>query len=168
MTAVEIFAAALFYAVPIALLAMLFGERFATRGAGLALVLLALPAFYVGHYFLVKHLQGWPSNNPLPDEFRLLGFEVREPGANGSGNGEILLWVAAAGADRPRVHRVGYRRQLHESLIAAAERQARGHPQTGHRTDTRSAASAGSVDATLTEIRFRDADIGRLPAKEGG
>ena len=37
---------------------------------------------------------GWPTNEPLPDRFRLISAQIYEPNALINSEGAIYLWVA--------------------------------------------------------------------------
>ncbi len=153
------------YLLPVVLLAlMLVGQSRRPRWLTGAL-LIALPLFYIGHFLGFGAIQGWPSDTPLPDEFELLGFRIEEPSARDQDGGEILLWAQQIGASQPRVHRLTYSRQLHESLVAANHRQAQGAAQIG--TRTRSARNMSAQPGRGEDaITFRDRHTGELPPKE--
>ncbi len=153
------------YLLPLVLLALTLAAQ-ARRPRWLTgALLIALPLFYIGHFLGVGAVQGWPSDTPLPEEFALLGFQVVEPSARDEDGGKILLWAQQIGASQPRVHRLAYSRQLHESLVAAGHRQAQGAPQIGTRTRSTHAMSAQPRRGEDT-IMFRDRQTGGLPPKE--
>lgn len=164
MSAIQTAAVTLVYLLPAALVALLLtapGQRH-PRWL-LTTVLLALPVFYIGHYLLLQQMQGWPSTAPLPQQFQLLAFDITEPDPNSDRPGHILLWVDSGDNDRPRVHRLAYRKELHRELVAAGQRQAKGRPQIGSR-GTATGAAARNTD-TKEVISFRD-QVGRsLPSK---
>lgn len=165
MSTVPTAAITLVYLLPVALVALLLTTRW-LRSARWLLpsVLLALPAFYVGHYLILQQMQGWPSKAPLPTKFELLAFDITEPDPNTGRSGQILLWINAGDDDQPRVHRLGYQKDLHQELVAAGQRQAQGRPQVGTR-GTGVSAAVGSNAAKKEVISFRD-KVGRsLPSK---
>ncbi|MCW9079352.1 MAG: hypothetical protein OQK74_09275, partial [Gammaproteobacteria bacterium] len=109
MSTIQMVAMTLVYLLPVALVTLLL----TTLGRGhprwlLTAVLLAVPVFYVGHYLLLQQLPGWPSHAALPQQFRLLGFDIIEPDTKAGQSGRILLWVNAADSYQPRVHRLAY------------------------------------------------------------
>lgn len=165
MADVPAFSISLAYVLPIALLALLL-TRIARRSHLLIIAVLAtLPAFYVAHYQLLETVQGWPSDAPLPEAFELIAFDIEEPRPGDKAGGEILLWVndRAAPAQGPRVHRLGYSRSLHESLVDAGERQRQGQPQVG-----RVASHADRPNAAAdmrSPISFSSEQTSRLPEK---
>ncbi len=164
MTPLQTVTLTLLYLLPVALLAlMLSGDSRQRPRWLLVTVLLALPVFYIGHYLTLRELQGWPATTDLPPEFRLLAFDVREPDPKTGQPGQILLWLRANGDEQPRVYRQPYRKQLHQELVDAGQRQAEGRPQIG-RTAQREARRSGETGAAQV-VRFQDAETRRLPAK---
>jgi len=157
----------LLYLLPVSLLALLLTHRVSGYPRWLiTVVLLALPAFYVGHYHLLEQMQGWPSDAPLPQRFRLLGFDVTEPDTGKGETGRVLLWVQAPDSVSPRAHRLPYSKDLHQELVAAGQRRKNsGRTQIG----THQRATPGATDRPASEpqerIRFEDAKGPRLPAK---
>jgi hypothetical protein len=166
MNTIQMVAMTLVYLLPVALVTLLL----ATHGRRqprwlLTAVLLVLPVFYVGHYLLLQHLPGWPSHAPLPQQFRLLGFDIVEPDTKAGKRGRILLWINAADNDQPRVHQLPYRKDLHRELIAAGQRQAEGRVQLGTRSRQAAPASSGQAGTAQEMISFSDATPHALPAK---
>lgn len=157
----------LVYLLPIALLAVMLGSAARRPRWQIIVILCALPFFYVGHYVLLERLPGWPSQSPLPDSFRLLGFQVDEPDRRKDSAGQILLWVQSQGNQQPRVHALPYSKTVHQRLVKAGARLAQGHRQQGRRTTPSSEAAGASPVAPEGEINFRDFPQQRLPAKQG-
>ena len=154
------------YLVPLALLAVLLsGRRQRHPPWLLAVILIALPVFYVGHYLMLQQLQGWPSDTRLPERFRLLAFDIIEPDPNTADPGRILMWIQAAGERDPRVYAQSYRVQLHQALVAAGKRQQQGRQQIGGAVPQgRTEFSAGENARQV--IRFEDAVAKPLPSKQ--
>ena len=153
------------YVVPLVLLALILAATPPRPRLLVIGVLSALPVFYGGHYLLLQAVQGWPSGAPLPEQFELLAFQIDEPRVKGNEPGQILLWVVATEATRPRVHHFPYSKAMHQSLIEAGQRQARGTPQVGQRV-TRPPGASGGNAPRASDIVFRDHPRPRLPAKE--
>ena len=165
MTQIETVTLSVMYVVPLALLGLLATTVRWSRRWLAVLVLVALPVFYTGHYFLLQAIQGWPVDRPPPDEFNLLGFDVREPAQDSAG--EILIWIHSDGQPSPRAHRLPYSRELHQAIRAAGQRLSEGTPQTGRRgvaAENDDPASAGARGSTLS---FHDEPPRQLPAKGG-
>ena len=166
MSTVQTIAVTLGYLLPVALIALLLTAQVRRHPRWLlSTVLLALPVFYVGHYLLLQQLQGWPSTAPLPEHFRLLGFDIREPRPSKQDSGRILLWVKAADHEQPRVHVLAYRKTLHQELVAAGRRQEQGRPQFGTRSGRAATTASNAGDRAPEDIRFSDAQTRALPAK---
>lgn len=121
------------YVGPLAVVAALLLPGLKKNHRAVVAVLVSLPLFYLLHVSLISALQGWPSNAPLPDEFRLIAFEVNEPNAQSRDPGEILIWARSDPEQAARVYRLPYAKSLHRSLVAAGNRQSNGHPQRGRR-----------------------------------
>jgi hypothetical protein len=151
------------YLIPVALLALSFGTQGKRPRWLIAVILTALPVFYIAHYVSVGAIQGWPSNAPLPEQFQLLAFRIEEPDPADDGAGEILLWAQEYGLDEPRVHRLSYNKELHQKLVAAGRRQAEGARQVG---TFRSDEAAGTTADDRTAIRFHDEQRAGLPSKD--
>ena len=70
--------------------------------------------FYILTYDSFKNLIGWPSNDPLPDRFRLVAAQIYEPNALLNSEGSIFLWITdmddLAGLSTPRSHSLKYKR----------------------------------------------------------
>jgi hypothetical protein len=159
----------LLYVVPLALIGLVVATEGRRPRWLIAVTLVALPLFYVGHYLLLQGIQGWPTEAPLPERFELVAFDVSEPRPMTGQRGDILLWVRTTQAQQPRVHRLDYSRDLHQSLLAAAERQSEGKTQVGERSVRHAGTPGESGDRLPADsITFRDQVSPRLPAKEAG
>jgi hypothetical protein len=155
----------LLYVVPLVLVGLVVAAE-GWRPRWLIIVMLAaLPVFYAAHYVLLKGIQGWPTETPLPAHFELLAFDVSEPRPLTGEHGDILLWVRTKQAQQPRVHRLDYSRELHQSLLAAGERQSKGKTQVGERRVQHSTQGANGDRLPADSIVFRDQLRPRLPAK---
>lgn len=167
MTPLHVTLLSLAYVLPLAALGLYVSSNRFRRRWLLVGVLTVLPLFYGTHYLLIKSLQGWPSDEPLPDTFELVSFDVVEPtlSTGSREDGHILMWVREAPGATPRVHRLVYRRVLHESLNQAAKRQAKGEVQLGRRVERSAAKSATSGGQKRPLIDFRSRPPPRLPEK---
>ena len=155
----------LVYLLPVVLLALLLiGRRRRHPAWLLTIVLIALPAFYIGHYLMLQQLKGWPSDTELPQRFHLLAFDIIEPDPNAADPGRILLWIQGVGEKNPRVHAQPYRKQLHQTLVAAGKRRQQGYQQIGSKAPKGSTASMPERQAEQV-IRFEDAITKPLPSK---
>lgn len=154
------------YVLPLMLLAWVITGRNITRSRATLFVLLALPFFYLSHYLVVQHIAGLPSDQPVPDFFTLLGFEINEPNSRTDSAGEILLWLRADGSSSPRVHRLPYARELHESLSDAGERQAAGSTQVGVRRPISESAKTTESRSGESNLEFKNEQPRKPPAKQ--
>jgi len=120
-------------------------------------------AFYAGTWYGLKHLQGWPLNEPLPAEFRLIAEYIQQPDKQRGTDGAIYLWITDQSKDSdgvPRAYRIPYQEALHEEIAAAT---ARGRPQIGRRVEQ--AMNNPLEGQSGSAIRFEDEPKVRLPAK---
>jgi hypothetical protein len=157
------------YLLPVVLIALLMSSETRRTPRLIASLLIALPLFYVGHYLVLQQLQGWPSDAPLPETFRLLSFQIREPDPQHDRAGQILMWIESDPQASPRAHRLAYQKDLHQALVAAGRRQAEGRRQVGERRDddrlVRTERSAGR-SREVSSINFRDEERPSPPSKE--
>ncbi len=100
-----------------------------------AAAVVVVSAFYVFGYQSLMALLGWPTNQSLPEEFRLVGVQVYEPDKITLSEGAIYLWVASmsenAGQSVPRAYRIDYEENLHQKLVRAKVKDKDGVPQMG-------------------------------------
>jgi hypothetical protein len=162
MNTEQILAYSLVYVLPLLLVGVLIARcRHQRRWLTVAL-LGALPLFYIGQYQVLQATRGWPSEQALPASFELVAFRVIEPDARRGLSGEILLWASDTSSRIPRAYRLGYSRQLHETLADAGQRLDQGRIQIGTRKASGNGPSTGD-----TGIRFDDRPHPGLPAKPG-
>ena len=148
------------YALPLALFALLLAGARRRRAATLLLML--LPAFYLLHYFGLRHLTGWPASGAPPERFDLLAEYVIEPEPTSGSPGALFLWVKPPSSDRPRAYRLPYTRSLHETLSQAAARRSQGRSQVGERRPATDATGEGGGG----RLYFADKPGTTAPAKE--
>jgi hypothetical protein len=98
-------------------------------------VIMVLPLFYVGHYFGLKALQGWPTGQASPERFEVLAERVVEPDVRSGEPGAVYLWIQSADDDRPRAFRLPYSKALHQEANEADRRRAAGTAQRGIRIE---------------------------------
>jgi hypothetical protein len=163
MTNPQLVIYSLVYVLPLLLAALLIARCRHRRRWLTVTVLATLPFFYIGQYQVLQATRGWPSNDALPTTFELTAFKIVEPDARQGTSGEILLWASSADNRTPRAYRLGYSRQLHETLIDAGQRLEQRKIQIGTRNAGGNGASEGD-----TGIRFDDQPRSELPAKPGG
>lgn len=109
-----------------------------------AVVIVATAAVLVGCYLSLLDLLGWPTPfHPGDRDWVLIHAVVSEPDRRGGDEGDIFLWVRAdSDPGAPRALQFPYRRDLHESVVAALRRQAGGIVQ-GVRTSSGGNPGAG-------------------------
>ena len=73
------------------LLCFYFYSQFSRLTKNLTVLLVTLSYFYT--WFSVEGLLGWPSQQELPSQFRVLWIDINEPDKGDSEDGEIFFWV---------------------------------------------------------------------------
>ncbi len=114
---------------------------------------------YIAHYNGLLALTGWPSREPLPAEFDVLGMRVVEPSRDGKASGRIELWIGAPGDDESRLYRLPYSAGLHEQVADARRRQAEGRDQRGRSHASRQGGTGEGA------VSIEDKPPPRLPSK---
>ena len=94
-------------------------------------ILLAL-VFYIITLQSLPGFYGWPTKEPLPQKFLLVGMDVREP-RNETDPGVIYMWIVSLQEkeNKPRAYALPYSRELHTRLTAAKKRMEFGHNMAG-------------------------------------
>ena len=90
-------------------------------------LIVLVSGLYVGTYFGLSEIQGWPTKNPTPDSFRLLWANIDEPDKGANSDGQIYLWVRQLDLNgqidgEPRGHKLPYRVDLAENVEDALEK----------------------------------------------
>ena len=95
--------------------------------------------FYIFTYNSFRDLVGWPTNEPLPDRFRLISAQIYEPNALIDSEGSIFLWITdmndMAGLSTPRSYSLKYNKEIHERVSKALVSLKNGIPQMGENVD---------------------------------
>jgi hypothetical protein len=150
------------YVLPIVGLALIATAR--PRISIVTSVLLTLPLFYLAHYFGLKALQGWPTDEPLPERFDLLAEQVIEPDSRAGKPGAVFLWVRSSDDERPRAYRLSYSKALHEEADQAGKRRAAGTDQRGIRVE-RDSNDSGTRGGQELPVRIMNRINPRPPPK---
>lgn len=98
-------------------------------------VVVLVSAFYPVSYLAFMALLGWPTEQRLPDRFRLVAAQVYEPDKQRATTGAIYLWATdlstRAGRVTPRAYELPYSVTLHERVVEASKQLQKGVPQMG-------------------------------------
>jgi len=94
---------------------------------------------YVGTYFGLREIQGWPTQDPMPDSFRLLWAKIDEPDKATKSDGQIYLWVQQLDLigqvdGEPRAYKLSYRVDLAENVADALAKIEGGNKLNGKMT----------------------------------
>lgn len=151
------------YVLPLALLVLIWSSRRPRRRWKLLLSSL-LPFLYLWHWIGLKQIEGWPSNQALPDQFELISADVVEPNPAKNLSGSIHLWLRHQEQERPRAYRLEYSRALHKSLHETRQRIAQGQQQMGLLYEEKTSGK-GVVIGQGKRLDFQNAPRRRLPPK---
>ncbi len=99
------------------------------------LMIVIVTSFYILTYKSFTNLVGWPSNDLLPERFRLVAAQIYEPNALINSEGSIYLWITdmdtLAGLGTPRSYSIPYDKEIHERISKALVSLKNGKPQMG-------------------------------------
>ena len=131
--------------------------------------------FYIFTYNSFRDLVGWPTNESLPDRFRLISAQIYEPNALINSEGAIYLWVTdmdeLAGLGIPRSFKLDYNKELHEKVSKSLVDLKNGVPQMGENSDQEEKGMISSiikkekVSTISTTLKFFDMPNQLLPEK---
>ena len=131
--------------------------------------------FYILTYDSFKNLMGWPSNDSLPDRFRLVSAQIYEPNALINSEGSIFLWITdmddLAGLSTPRSYSLKYNKEVHERVSKALVSLKNGIPQMGENIDENKKNIISSVlkkekaSSVSSKLNFFDMPNQLLPEK---
>tara|TARA_B100000579_G_scaffold379972_1_gene347638 strand:+ start:121 stop:642 length:522 start_codon:yes stop_codon:yes gene_type:complete len=140
-----------------------------------ATMIVVVTFFYLLTYKSFSNLVGWPSNNPLPDRFRLVAAQIYEPNALINSEGAIFLWVTdmdnLAGLSTPRSYSIPYNKEIHESISKALVNLKNGIPQMGENSSEEKTGLISAIikkekiSSTSSTLNFFDMPNQLLPEK---
>lgn len=108
-------------------------------------VLLAL-TFYIVTLYSLPGFYGWPTKEPLPEKFLLLGMKIQEPRTDAD-TGVIYMWVQSLHSEdsQPRAYALPYNGELHTRLTAAKKRMEFGHNMAGELEESSGTGKRGGL-----------------------
>lgn len=130
--------------------------------------------FFAVSWMSLPGLLGWPIPAPLPGKFRLHAVHIQQPDKVSRGEGAIYLWLTDAGDfardGTPRAFALPYSAPLHEAVLAASARIAKGRAQMGEVTAFIDASAISLHDpnrvaGTTAPVRFYDIPDPLFPDK---
>ena len=170
----EIFFIIICYAI-LAFLLVLFNLRTTFHWIIKSLMIIVTTTFCVLTYDSFKNLIGWPSNDNLPDRFRLVAAQIYEPNALINSEGSIFLWITdmndLAGLSTPRSYSVRYNKEVHEKISKALVSLKNGVPQMGENINENKKNIISSVlkkekaSTVSSKLNFFDMPNQLLPEK---
>jgi hypothetical protein len=121
--------------------------------------------FYIVTLYALPGFYGWPTREGLPDKFRLVSMEVREP-RNDADEGVIYMWVVSLADARgePRAYLLPYSKELHSRLTEAGKRMDFGQTMAGEMEQAEGTGDSGQRGGMP---RFYFIERERPPAKQG-
>ena len=140
-------------------------------------------ACYAFSYWGWRAMEGWPADEPLPEEFRLQWITVDEPNKETGEDGVIYFWVRhldeyGDAAGEPRSYRVPFSEALAEQAEEALEKMQDGETMNGFITrqvmtpaeeelDNKGKPAGRTLlgDEAMFRIEFRDVPKPDLPPK---
>ena len=162
------------YAI-LAFLLVLFNLRTTFHWIIKSLMIIITTIFCVLTYDSFKNLVGWPSNDNLPDRFRLVAAQIYEPNALINSEGNIYLWITdmndLAGLSTPRSYSLKYNKEVHEKISKALVSLKNGIPQMGENIDENKKNIISSVlkkekaSTVSSKLNFFDMPNQLLPEK---
>lgn len=170
----EIFFIIICYAI-LAFLLVLFNLRTTFHWIIKSSMIIVTTTFCVLTYDSFKNLIGWPSNDNLPDRFRLVAAQIYEPNALINSEGSIFLWITdmndLAGLSTPRSYSVRYNKEVHEKISKALVSLKNGIPQMGENINENKKNIISSVlkkekaSTVSSKLNFFDMPNQLLPEK---
>ncbi|MAI27341.1 MAG: hypothetical protein CMN75_15040 [Spirochaeta sp.] len=126
-----------YVAVAALLLSLTLATRYPVWVKGLAILLVS--GLYFGTWLGYQGLLGWPSNQPMPSEFRVLWISIEDPDKGSSEPGHIYYWLRAldesgAVSGPPRAHAVPWDEATAEEAQRALDELEEGEVLNGRRT----------------------------------
>lgn len=142
-----------------------------------------ITGFYFSTYLGHRSLSGWPIDEPLPENFRLVWVTIDEPEKKDGVDGEIFFWIRELNENneavsKPRAFIMPFDMALAERVQEAQERIQEGETVNGYvresdeetpnTTEEESKVGDSSVSGlsnSFLNIEFREVEIPALPFK---
>ncbi len=120
-----------------------------------AAVVVLVSASYALTYFSFMALLGWPTDQRLPDRFRLVAAQVYEPDETRGTGGAVYLWATDlsrdAGRVTPRAYELPYSPDLHAKVVEANNSLQKGVPQMGEIEEEEGSGPVRPTDVSRQE-----------------
>lgn len=104
-----------------------------------ATAIVLVMCFYLVSYFSFPPLLGWPTEQELPERFKLVSELVVEPNKKKGTSGSIYIWITDLAGDpayaMPRAFAMPYSPEMHEIVVEAGNKVRKGLPQIGEVSD---------------------------------
>lgn len=116
--------------------------------------------FYLGTWYGLQRITGWPSSQVPPRKMRIIATDVREPDKAAGTAGAVFVWGVPLGDPQaqPRAYRFDYSSELYERITEASKLEALGRRLAAERVD---------LDGGGYSLDFVDLPRQRLPEKPG-
>lgn len=114
-------------------------------------------ALYVGTYYGLREMQGWPIREPLPEQFRLAWAMIEEPDKATGHEGWIYVWLRPLDATgepfgKPRAHQLPFSDNTASQVQDAIAAMDGGKPMNGY-------LSRGSI----TPVEAEETSVDGIP-----
>ncbi len=125
-----------------------------------ALAIVVTGGFFVGSYFAIVALLGWPSQDEPPSRFALLATRVVEPDRITGTTGAIYLWVEELDENnvpsgRPRSYGIAYTQDFADAVSQAHDLLANGEQVEGSLTPHRTGVEDNSDPSPPSDTEGR-------------
>lgn len=107
-------------------------------------LVIIVSASYISTYLAWLETQGWPTQQPPPDQFLLLGTQVQEPNRKTDQPGAIYLWGLPDSGVTPRAYQLPYSVPQHEDVESARQMLEEGKTVVAERKQSDDGSSGGS------------------------
>lgn len=139
-----------------------------------AMSIVLVSAFYLITYKSFPPLLGWPTQQTLPERFRVVSAHVDQPNKLTGFDGSIYLWVTEiddlSKVTKPRAFELPYENELHEKIIQLNAKLTKNILQLGEYKEPEEGAllnveERGRTSQVSAKIQFYDLPDPMFPDK---
>ncbi len=125
-------------------------------------IVLCVGLFYAGTYIGIRNIEGWATEEQLPESFRLVWAKTVEPDKRTGTDGQIYLWVQSLDEegiidDEPRAYKLPFSIQLAEKIQDALGKSEKGAEVDGkmsHKVDDVAADGQQIINDQETNLTY--------------
>lgn len=124
-----------YVAIAALLLSFYFYSTFSTTLKNVTILLVTL--FYFFTWYSLEGILGWPSQQDMPDKFRILWIDIQEPQKKNDHEGEIYFWIKSLNSlelpdGKPRAYSIGWSEENAQKAEEALSRMEEGEILNGN------------------------------------